>query len=201
MGGKEKESKKDRKAAKDAEESERRKQVEEDAKWAPSDKKDKKKAEKESQEVDRKLQQEQKALEKKRLMEEEEEALKSVKSKNAAPERLTRAQIEENMRKMQAETNKGKGKDKKVAVQAFDEVNENRLKDEDSATGVEEALRLMAAAGVTDAPKLAAAHKEFEARQLPILKQQCPGLKMSQYKEMAWKLWQKSPENPLNNKA
>lgn len=30
---------------------------------------------------------------------------------------------------MQAETNKGKGKDKKVAVQAFDEVNENRLKD------------------------------------------------------------------------
>ncbi len=46
-----------------------------------------------------------------------------------------------------------------------------------------------------------AAWKAFEERTLVQLKQDKPGLKMSQYKEHIWRLWQKSPENPLNQAA
>lgn len=38
----------------------------------------------------------------------------------------------------------------------------------------------------------------FEERMLPRLKQENPTLRLSQLKEMLWKLWQKSPENPFN---
>jgi len=30
------------------------------------------------------------------------------------------------------------------------------------------------------------------------LKEDKPGLKQSQYKELIWKTWQKAPENPFN---
>jgi len=45
--------------------------------------------------------------------------------------------------------------------------------------------------------RLKAAYLEYETRELPILKEENPGLKHSQLKEMLWKQWQKSPENPL----
>eukprot|EP00899_Mesostigma_viride_P008642 jgi/Mesvir1/1777/Mv09625-RA.1 len=45
-----------------------------------------------------------------------------------------------------------------------------------------------------------AAWKAFEAENMPILKEENPGLKRSQYNEMLWKIWQKSPLNPMNQK-
>jgi len=36
--------------------------------------------------------------------------------------------------------------------------------------------------------RLKATWKAFEERQLPILKEEKPGLKMSQYKDMLWKV-------------
>ena len=42
--------------------------------------------------------------------------------------------------------------------------------------------------------------KEFYNRQLPILKEEQPGLRLNQYKERIYKLWKKSPENPYSNK-
>ena len=38
----------------------------------------------------------------------------------------------------------------------------------------------------------------FEEAELPILKQEKPGLTHTQYKDMLWKAWKKSPDNPLN---
>lgn len=43
-----------------------------------------------------------------------------------------------------------------------------------------------------------AAYLAFEERELPILRAEKPGLKQSQYKEILFKMWQKSPENPMN---
>lgn len=43
-----------------------------------------------------------------------------------------------------------------------------------------------------------AAYVAFEERMLPQLKEENPTLRLSQLKEMLWKLWQKSPENPFN---
>jgi hypothetical protein len=38
----------------------------------------------------------------------------------------------------------------------------------------------------------------FEEAELAKLKEEKPGLTLHQYKDMIWKLWKKSPDNPLN---
>jgi hypothetical protein len=43
-----------------------------------------------------------------------------------------------------------------------------------------------------------ALHAAFEDRMLPQLKEDYPGLKLAQYKDKIFKLWEKSPENPTN---
>ncbi|KAJ1964028.1 hypothetical protein H4R35_007182 [Dimargaris xerosporica] len=43
-----------------------------------------------------------------------------------------------------------------------------------------------------------AAYAAYEERELPILKQEYKGLRLTQLKQMLWKNWQKSPENPFN---
>ncbi|KAK5842149.1 hypothetical protein PVK06_004478 [Gossypium arboreum] len=45
---------------------------------------------------------------------------------------------------------------------------------------------------------LKASFKAFEEAELPRLKEEKPGLTHNQYKDMIWKLWKKSPDNPLN---
>jgi len=46
--------------------------------------------------------------------------------------------------------------------------------------------------------RMKAMHKAFTERMMPEMKNDYPGLKMSQYKEKIFQLWKKSPENPLN---
>ena len=48
--------------------------------------------------------------------------------------------------------------------------------------------------------RLKAAYKKFEETNMPIIKQENPNMKLSQLKQMLWKDWQKSPENPLNQR-
>ena len=45
-----------------------------------------------------------------------------------------------------------------------------------------------------------AAYKNYEDRNLTLLKQENPNMKLSQLKQMIWKDWMKSPENPLNQR-
>eukprot|EP00163_Fabomonas_tropica_P012026 TRINITY_DN2311_c0_g1_i1.p1 TRINITY_DN2311_c0_g1~~TRINITY_DN2311_c0_g1_i1.p1 ORF type:complete len:273 (-),score=72.62 TRINITY_DN2311_c0_g1_i1:254-1072(-) len=45
-----------------------------------------------------------------------------------------------------------------------------------------------------------ALHRAFEERMIPILRAENPGLRLSQLKEMCFKQWQSSPENPSNQK-
>ena len=46
-----------------------------------------------------------------------------------------------------------------------------------------------------------ALYNAFFERQLPIMKEEQPGLKLSQYKERIFDLWKTSPENPRNQKV
>ncbi|XVF45609.1 hypothetical protein PTKIN_Ptkin02bG0220300 [Pterospermum kingtungense] len=46
--------------------------------------------------------------------------------------------------------------------------------------------------------RLKASFKAFEEAELPRLKEEKPGLTHTQYNDMIWKLWKKSPDNPLN---
>lgn len=41
-------------------------------------------------------------------------------------------------------------------------------------------------------------YAEFEAKMLPVVKEDYSGLRLSQYKEKVFNLWKKSPENPAN---
>ncbi|TKW05953.1 hypothetical protein SEVIR_7G210000v4 [Setaria viridis] len=49
--------------------------------------------------------------------------------------------------------------------------------------------------------RLKSSFKAFEEAELPKLKEEKPGLTLNQYKDMIWKLWKKSPDNPLNQAA
>jgi len=46
--------------------------------------------------------------------------------------------------------------------------------------------------------RMKALHMAFIQRMMPEMKNDYPGLKMSQYKEKIYQLWKKNPENPMN---
>lgn len=84
--------------------------------------------------------------------------------------------------------------------------NTNRDDSIIEARSVEEAIARMSVADTLPADKhperrLKASFKAFEEAELPRLKEEKPGLTHNQYKDMIWKLWKKSPDNPLNQVA
>ena len=100
----------------------------------------------------------------------------------------------------QAEKNSGIVKaseyDKMVAV-------ENKNASEDiEARGIDQALSALStgepAEGKPQKINRKALHMAFEERELPILKEQKPGMKLQQYKSAIFEMWKKSPENPEN---
>lgn len=46
--------------------------------------------------------------------------------------------------------------------------------------------------------RLKAAYKAYEADNLPRIKAENPSMRLSQWKQMLFKEWTKSPQNPLN---
>ena len=46
--------------------------------------------------------------------------------------------------------------------------------------------------------RVKAAYAAYEERMLPQLRKENPSLRLTQVKELLWKLWQKAPENPFN---
>lgn len=86
--------------------------------------------------------------------------------------------------------------------------NLNRMEpDVEAATGIDAALDLMSSVtigGEGTAPdrhpekRAKAAYKAYEERELARLREEQPGLKLSQYKERIFEAWKKSPENPRN---
>ncbi len=49
--------------------------------------------------------------------------------------------------------------------------------------------------------RMKAAYAAYEEKWLPILKEENPGLRLSQLKERLFRQWQKAPENPMNQQA
>ncbi|KAF0688216.1 Aste57867_20086 [Aphanomyces stellatus] len=84
--------------------------------------------------------------------------------------------------------------------------NKNRLQtDALEASSIDEALNML---GVNDKDperhpekRMKAAYKAFEEVTMPQLKEDYPGLKLSQYKQRLSDMWRKSPQNPLNQEA
>ncbi|KAJ1310569.1 hypothetical protein OPQ81_007298 [Rhizoctonia solani] len=100
------------------------------------------------------------------------------------------------------------------AAQSKPEINEPELVESFAATGIDDALDLLdvvnaktdkasvgqQAAGIEKHPerRFKAAFEAYQERELPRLKEEHPGLRLQQYKDLLYKMFQKSPDNPFN---
>jgi len=115
--------------------------------------------------------------------------------------KLTQAQIQDNLTAEKTAAEKAAEKEKAGHVNDYLgrlEDNANHV-DAVDARSIEEALAALDTGNgpKVDKVKLKAAFEAYSESQMPLVKEAKPGLKLSQYKEMIWKSWQKSPENPL----
>ena len=69
---------------------------------------------------------------------------------------------------------------------------------DDLVSGIDGALQGLGIEG-SSGPGNKALYKAFEERMLPQMKDDYPGLKLSQYKDKIFQTWKKSPENPANH--
>lgn len=143
-----------------------------------------------------------KKAEAKALLEEEEN---SIKTTAKIPQtKLTRAQIEDEVRKRNKNIENINNPPKPVEPKVIPlEENLNRvMADVHVAATVDQAISVLKI-NETDGDRhpekrMKAAFKAYEDSQMPIIKAQNPSLKLSQLKQIIFKDWQKSPENPVN---
>jgi len=82
-------------------------------------------------------------------------------------------------------------------------INNNRGESID-ASNIADAINQFDAFGIgrgsSDSPKPTMTFKDYSLAKIEELKVQKPGLKLAQYRDQAWNLWQRDPLNPKNQK-
>ena len=193
-------SAKDKKAAASKAKDEAAKAAAEDASWQDTDKGIQKKAQRAADaaaKADAKLAAKAELKELERQEEEETSQLKGANKKAGYP-KVTQAEIARRQALMgaMAKANpKKQTKKTEVVSQPKLEANTNRQEDIVDASGIDAAL---SALDVGEKKPAKVTYAEFEARELEGIRQENPGLKMSQAKERCFKMWERSPENPKN---
>lgn len=193
-----------RKAALQNEKEEMRRKAEEDAYWADNDKHVKRK----EQRKDEREKKKHDILEKKHaskalLQAEEEELHKQIKPQQQTA-KLTRAQIQAHVEKQQEKERVAEKKKEAKTVHDDPLVeNVNRLVIEgEEARTVDEALSVLSSKepDLDRHPerRMKSAYLAYEEANMPRLKAENPGMRLSQLRNMLKKDWQKSPDNPLN---
>mmetsp|Transcript_35952 Transcript_35952/g.82900 ORF Transcript_35952/g.82900 Transcript_35952/m.82900 type:complete len:205 (+) Transcript_35952:68-682(+) len=195
-------SAKDKKAAAQKAKDDAAKAAAEDAAWAETDKGNLKKAARAAEtaaKADAKLAAK---AELKELEKAEEEASSSMKGANKKAAgyggKVTQAEIARRqalMASMAKANPKKQTKKTEVVPQPKLEANTNRIEEVVDASGIDAALNALDVGGEK---KSKMTYAEFEARELENIRQENPGLKMSQAKERCFKMWERSPENPKN---
>lgn len=171
-------------------------------KWKDDDKNLAKKLERKQEEDRKKADLLKKKAEAKALLEQEEMEIKTRAKISQA--KLTRAQIEKEVEKRNKNVEKLNNPPKAVVPKAVPlEENFNRvMADVHVASTVDQAISLLNVNETDDdrhpEKRMKALFRAYEEAQLPVIKAQNPSLKLSQLKQMIFKEWQKSPENPRN---
>jgi len=186
-------------AAKDTEKTKKVKD-DEDAMWQDNDKNLMKKQQKKDEQERKRQEQLHKKAEAKALLEQEMDSIKKPTTKPPPQSKVTRAQIDA------IKTTPPKKDEKKIVETHLDmpvEENINRVQVEGlEARSITEAISILTVSDESSdkhpEKRMKAAYTSYEERRLTELKQENPGLKHSQLKQMIFKEWQKSPENPLN---
>uniref|UniRef100_A0A1Q3FBK1 Putative coiled-coil domain-containing protein n=1 Tax=Culex tarsalis TaxID=7177 RepID=A0A1Q3FBK1_CULTA len=173
----------------------------EDALWKDDDKQLAKKKKQKEEEERKRLEQARKKAEAKELLEKEMNSIKVAPK--VSVQKVTRSQIEAEVEKRNRAIETVNNPPKVVPAKVVPlEENLNRvMADTEVAQTIDQALAVLAVKDGEDKhpeKRMKAAYKAFEEEQLPILKQEHPSLKLSQLKQMIFKDWQKSPQNPLN---
>ncbi|XP_002128730.2 coiled-coil domain-containing protein 124-like [Ciona intestinalis] len=203
-----------RKAAQQAEKQDLKKKQEEDLYWQDDNKINQRKQNRKEIQEKKKLE----TLNKKKELADLYEAEQSNLGKSAkpAPTKVSRAEIEVQKQKERAEKlvdEKRVNLEKKKIVVQEDVLEENinqtvanSLTDEDTveARSVSDAISALSVKEELDRHperRLKASFKKFEEEYMPQLKAENPNLKLSQLRQSLRKMWQKSPENPMNQKS
>uniref|UniRef100_I3N5D3 Coiled-coil domain containing 124 n=1 Tax=Ictidomys tridecemlineatus TaxID=43179 RepID=I3N5D3_ICTTR len=151
----------------------------EDAYWKDEDKHVMRKEQRKEEKEKRRLEQLERKKETQRLLEEEDSKLKGGKAPRAAPSKVTRAQIEDTLRR------------------------DHQHRDTVDTGGLPVTMEWPSwplKAEPWDR-RMRAAFTAFEEAQLPRLKQENPNMRLSQLKQLLKKEWLRSPDNPMNQRA
>ncbi|GAB4853109.1 hypothetical protein Ancab_017293 [Ancistrocladus abbreviatus] len=217
------EAARERKSATETERKEREAREKEDLYWREAEGPKSKAAKKREEEAEKKAEATAKKAEARRLAELEDKDLeKSLKKPDKKANRVSvpvpkvteselRRRKEDEQAGLQRKADESKKKQSRTAEEEEYErmvlvTNTNRDDSIIEAHTVEEAIAQMSVSEGLPVDKhperrLRAAFKAFEDAELPRLKEEKPGLTHTQYKDMIWKLWKKSPDNPLNRTA
>ncbi|XP_067270315.1 coiled-coil domain-containing protein 124 [Pseudorasbora parva] len=177
----------------------------EDALWQDNDKHVMKKEQRKDDKEKKRLEALERKREKQRLLEEEDAKIKGKPTKETAPSKVTRAQIEENLQKGQ-NVKEVKEKEKSHLELPLEE-NVNRIVPEEGeveARTIEDAIAVLSTKEDLDRHperRMKAAFAAFEEANMARLKMENPNMRLSQLKQQLKKEWTKSPENPLNQRV
>lgn len=172
--------------------------------WEDDDKNLAKKLEKKQDEERKKAEALKKKAEAKALLEQEEEEIKKATAPKIPLAKKSRAEIEKEVEQRNKNIEKINNPPKAPVpkIVPLEENLNHFMADVDVASTIDQAISVLK---VNDSEedrhpekRMKAAFKAYEDLQVPILKAQNPSLKLSQLKQMIFKNWQKSPENPLN---
>ncbi|CAM6094749.1 unnamed protein product [Calypogeia fissa] len=209
-----------RKAAMESEKKEKAEKEKEEKFWSEAEGQKSKAVKKKEEDAERRAEAAAKRAEAKKIAEEEqaelEKSLKRVDKKSvrvgAPVSKVTAVQLakakEEEAQQLEASKQAAKLRDSRTADEIEYErlvtvENTNRDDTAVDARSVDTALAQMVIANDTTPDRhperrLKASFKAFEDAELLRLKEEKPGLTRTQYKDMVWKNWKKSPDNPLN---
>ncbi|EDW83636.1 uncharacterized protein Dwil_GK13574 [Drosophila willistoni] len=178
----------------------------EDRLWQDNDKSLAKKQQRRDEEEKRKAETQRRKAESKALLDQEMNSITTHKKQPLA--KIHRQQILEEVEKKQRvidainEANKPSAPKVIVQPQTIEENLNRSLADTEVATNIDQALNVLSV-NETDEDKhpekrMRAAYKTFETNNLPRIKAENPSLRMSQWKQLLMKEWNKSPDNPFN---
>ncbi|KAK6946487.1 Coiled-coil domain-containing protein 124/Oxs1, partial [Dillenia turbinata] len=209
-----------RKNATDAERKDREAREKEDQYWREAEGGKSRATKKREEEAERRAEVAAKKAETRRLAEQEQKELeKAAKKPDKKANRVSiplpkvtevelRKRREEEEERMKQKSEEAKKRQSRTAEEEEYEkmvlvANTNRDDSIIEAQSVEDAIAQMSVAEPLPVDRhperrLKASFKAFEEAELPRLKEEKPGLTHNQYKDMIWKLWKKSPDNPLN---
>lgn len=129
----------------------------------------------------------------KKMKKKKQDALKKQQEQEAQ-RKAKEEQAQQPVDPLMANTNGMLGIDGDDADVVGREANKARM--EQAASGLDAALDNLSVKVETKSNK--ALYAEYEARMLPQVKSDFPGLRLSQYKDKVFQMWKKSPDNPIN---